>query len=197
MRVKTTNWDALAAAKPNDAVAARVTSRSSDTTADDSFVVPAQMFHSPNPPEMWNEDELSGIDLNWFHKFVGMRIGKLTVVGKNLDPPGRRGKARWVVRCDCGTYEHRMAASLRNPGAGFHACLRCSHDHRIKERLEALGPLAVEDFVDGERPGRIFVDPNNDRRIWSKHPFEGCVVYVREDVARREEDERREAGNDG
>lgn len=34
---------------------------------------------------------------------TGKRFGRLTVVGRAPDSPGRPGEARWFCRCDCGS----------------------------------------------------------------------------------------------
>lgn len=42
-------------------------------------------------------------------RVIGGRRGRMTVVGYAADQPenGHR-QARWVARCDCGNYEHRV-----------------------------------------------------------------------------------------
>lgn len=53
-------------------------------------------------------------------KLVGMRNGRLTVVGLYAD-----GISAWVVRCDCGDYETRTAKAIRNPKNFGDRCVKC------------------------------------------------------------------------
>jgi hypothetical protein len=54
---------------------------------------------------------------------LGQRRGRMTVVGYAAEQPAGKGNARWVVRCDCGNYEHRTRI-LR--WLGTHADDRCA-----------------------------------------------------------------------
>lgn len=39
---------------------------------------------------------------------IGTRRGRLRLIGYAADQGGGSHGARWVVRCDCGNYEHRV-----------------------------------------------------------------------------------------
>jgi hypothetical protein len=67
-------------------------------------------------------------------QLVGTKFGRFVVVGL-LDGPKRSLGARWVVRCTCGTYETRVAKSIRNPENQVDRCQECRNLERLK--LEA------------------------------------------------------------
>lgn len=62
---------------------------------------------------------------------TGKRVGKLTVVGLAADTPD----TRWVVKCDCGAYEHRKSKVLKAApnGDSAHQCGACAHAEKIKK----------------------------------------------------------------
>lgn len=53
-------------------------------------------------------------------QLVGMRCGRLTVVGMHATRLGA-----WVVRCDCGDYETRRAKAIRNQNNHGDRCTLC------------------------------------------------------------------------
>lgn len=68
----------------------------------------------------------------------GIRFGSFRVVGLGEQGVGRRGNAPWVVRCDCGRYEHRTAKAIRNPRNTEDACNICRHTAFLKRRMAYL-----------------------------------------------------------
>lgn len=74
--------------------------------------------------EVWSDLPLPTRAASGPFVLTGRVFGRLTVVGLGVTPPGRRVKeGRWVVRCQCGSYSHRKAKSLRE-GASL-MCSRC------------------------------------------------------------------------
>lgn len=55
-----------------------------------------------------------------FCNLKGVRFGRFTVVGLSRDV-----KARWVVRCACGTYEMRTAKAIKNELNTVDCCEKC------------------------------------------------------------------------
>ena len=145
--VRTTDWDALAAAKPNDATAGRVVAPSTDNYAP-AVQFPPGYFHSDVCPPLVSrlpEDVQALAD-----EYVGERIGRLTVVGL-ADLRRGKEKAKWVVRCDCGAFEHRGMKAIRETlrsgqrGAATQ-CFVCAHTEKVA-KLAAEGGRTVEDFM--------------------------------------------------
>ncbi len=66
------------------------------------------------------------IPSNADHTLLGRRRDRLTIIGYAADQPaGKHKPARWVVRCDCGNYEHRSSI-LRWLGTDApDMCLEC------------------------------------------------------------------------
>jgi len=54
---------------------------------------------APIPPVSWRNPQ--------FRDPTGLRRGRLVVLGYAAEQGGKKKGARWVVRCDCGNYEHR------------------------------------------------------------------------------------------
>jgi len=66
--------------------------------------------------------------------FTGLRFDRLTVIG-HVDEPGRKNGARWLVRCDCGTYETRRTPALAGRMRADRAsCQRCDYLLHLKKR---------------------------------------------------------------
>ena len=58
---------------------------------------------------------------------TGKRRGRMVIVGYAADQGGAAGKTKWVVRCDCGRYEHRTRI-LRWLGTDApDLCRECRH----------------------------------------------------------------------
>lgn len=115
-------YDKLISSVPVDSAAARVLGRGVHwepaKTLKDNYVramAPLPMMQPPpDAPQV-----------------VGLRFGRLRVVG--YGGTGANG-AKWVVRCDCGAFEHRRLAALKRstverPGMCFH----CDYLSEIKK----------------------------------------------------------------
>lgn len=57
-----------------------------------------------------------------FVDLTGARAGRFTVIGVARD-----FSARWVVRCDCGTYSTRKAKAIKNAENTQDRCEHCRH----------------------------------------------------------------------
>ena len=57
---------------------------------------------------------------------TGVRFGRFVVVGLPADL-----NDRWVVKCDCGNYEHRRAKAIRNLANNVDRCNVCRKTHYI------------------------------------------------------------------
>lgn len=65
----------------------------------------------------------------------GFRACRVVVVGYagRSNGGGKRGKARWAVRCDCGQYGHFKAGYLRSAKGRANAmCPRCDYANELK-----------------------------------------------------------------
>ena len=72
---------------------------------------------------------------------TGRRIGRFVVKGLGLKRPGD-GKAVWVVRCDCGAYEHRTSRTLKKGDTGRTMCSHCDYLAELKAgRVPNRGPF--------------------------------------------------------
>jgi len=107
---------------------------------------------------------------------AGMTIGRLTVIrylGDKVDKEGMTVHSRWLVRCQCGTYELRRARSLRELGSSVdmcHAqCVECQNFAKLRGQkppdlwretpIDTVPLLAGanEVFTAGEKFGRLTV----------------------------------------
>lgn len=125
MSVRTTNFDAIAAAAPLNREASTVRDGSGD---------------------IWSEPDVSGGQLHWKEPpqplearpkgvgdISGAKYGRLTVVRYH----GRSGVSTpvrvWLVRCACGDYEVRREKSIiralqgDTPPVTEHSCRVCEH----------------------------------------------------------------------
>lgn len=123
--MRTTNFDAIAAAAPLDRQASVVRDGSGDLWS--GKVKPTtRHWDAPPPPEAARPDHVED--------FAGRQVHRLTVVryhGK------RKGGGHWfLVRCACGDYELRRDKFLRDPpmreGQQEHACEACDYLAHIK-----------------------------------------------------------------
>ena len=96
-----------------------------------------QMKHQPGhrsydapPPCIPAESYPTGTG---FVDLRGAEFGRFRVIGYmgRLDPK-KTGKAQWLVRCACGTYETRTKRAIENPANGHDACRECLHLQRLK-----------------------------------------------------------------
>lgn len=58
---------------------------------------------------------------------MGQRFGSLVVLGLQAEPRKGGTKAAWVVRCDCGAYEHRKAKTLTKGDPKRWHCSNCDY----------------------------------------------------------------------
>ena len=115
-----TDFDRIAASVPVNKQAARVAGRGVHYQS--KFQPPKWQISVENPlPFTLNINPLSGIS-------VGMRVGRMVVKGYG----GKVGQeAAYVVRCDCGKWEHRKARALKTPQKPL-MCFNCHNLEWIK-----------------------------------------------------------------
>ena len=85
-------------------------------------------FFSPLCPPL-REPLRNSLDL------TGVKVGRFTVIGLSML------LGRWVVRCQCGNYEHRRSKAITNPKAPGDRCSECWNLAYLKRReyLERTG----------------------------------------------------------
>ena len=101
---------------PADRVAGRVLGSGEHY---DRIVRDPRHVHLKSPPEL----RTTGLQLK-DRALIGATVGRFTVIGI-LKEHGRKGRARWVVRCQCGDYEFRSAKAITNPENGGDRCMDC------------------------------------------------------------------------
>lgn len=162
-RIRTSNWDAIAAAVPSDQTAGRVVGQSQ---AEDEFAPPPGVFHSPDRPSLMAREEIRGPSdgevsraRENYDKWVGLRIDRITIVGLDAGYRTSADKLRWVVRCDCGIYEHRKTRALgraiahaENGRAEEYACRACLQTGNVPVRHAKEGGQPVERAAAPEDP---------------------------------------------
>lgn len=105
--VRTTNFDAIAAAAPLDRTASVIRDGSGDLWEPSIPETFKRWFAPPvMKPRAWLLAR-SAVAA----QLLDRRFGRLVVLGV-LDEPGKTEKAAWVVRCDCSYYETRKAKTL-------------------------------------------------------------------------------------
>lgn len=149
------DFDHVAPLRPVDLTAGRVASAGAHW--DPKIVLPPGYMHWDAPPPMkpFVDNRNNESDL------TGKQIGRFKVLGL-LD--GKKGEARWVVRCVCGDYEVRRSIALKvalNVGefaSGSDCCIVCQHHDKIKRVYAVEGSRPISQFVDGklidDRPKR-------------------------------------------
>lgn len=119
-------FDAILASVPSDATAAKVTGRGEHW--DPKKAVRDTHIHSEVPlpfTDIPNDPGTVGLR-------AGLTFGRLTVLGKHIAKRAWDGKARYVVRCVCGSYEVRSARAIRNADPKA-SCEACSYQRTIRE----------------------------------------------------------------
>lgn len=76
----------------------------------------------PWPPLARGQDNLTGF-----------MFGRLTVIGLAAEKTKSSAGAAWVVRCTCGTYEHRRTAFLRRGNSRRAMCSECDRAEQTEE----------------------------------------------------------------
>jgi len=100
---------------------------------------------------------------------TGQRFGRLVVLGLGATKNQKCGHpqaAAWVVRCDCGAFEHRTAKALRKPGdPDRHMCLHCT-------RLEYLKKKSLEKwkYENPHTSGLEQSQPGSEEAVARRHP---------------------------
>ena len=73
---------------------------------------------------------------------TGQRFGKFFVKGLSATAKQGNTPAAWVVRCDCGAYEHRKAKALRSMPSDKLHCSHCEYLAELKAgRVPNRGPF--------------------------------------------------------
>lgn len=62
---------------------------------------------------------------------TGTRQGRLVAIGMHHDR-----NDRWVVRCDCGSFELRTARAMKNPANSADKCVKCRRLDQAKRHHE-------------------------------------------------------------
>lgn len=120
--MRTTNFDALAAAAPLDRQASVIRDGSGDLWEAN---VPATVNRWLAPPALKPvETFLAGASADLAKELIGKRFGRLTVLGVWADGNPKKN-ATWVCRCDCGYYEGRKVRGLQGGGEDQMACHAC------------------------------------------------------------------------
>lgn len=154
MSIRTTNFDALAAAAPLDRQASTIRDGSGDLWEAKISETTKRWIA---PPPLKPLASLSPPGRAFAREMVGQRFGRMVVLGV-LDDGGERKQASWVCRCDCGYYETKKAKSLRSPQESkCSACIgleqlqtldRARSTTETRKRDEAL----LDRIAAGDRP---------------------------------------------
>lgn len=143
--MKTTDLDRVFSSAPTNAPAARVTGKGIHYEPN---VSQGQRDTFDVPPKIVNLDNKSDAARSVASELIGLRRGRITVIGLAADH-NKKKRSRWVVRCDCGKYEYRKAKALRNSEGnerGF-MCTVCEHGEKQKWKYENMGPRPLREFL--------------------------------------------------
>lgn len=117
-RARSPDWDAIAAATPNDVVAARVVAQPKEELGNDGY----PHWRSRICPRIRTREECEPEQRVAYDTFVGVTYGELTVIGpmakrprylKKLFRNSGEKSGVWVVRCSCGWYESRLGKNIK------------------------------------------------------------------------------------
>lgn len=121
--MKSTDLDAIVASVPIDKTAARQMSGGIHWTPSVNLGRARAHMDAPRVRRVPIEGE----------NLIGLRAGRLTVVGAYDDPAGSKSKGRkWQVRCDCGQYEVRKGRALKQLKNPDECCSQCEYLVQIK-----------------------------------------------------------------
>lgn len=68
-------------------------------------------------------------------RLIGARRGRMQIMGYALEQSANKPHgARWVVRCDCGRYEHRTRIMRWLQGVTEDMCRLCLHRNDLKSK---------------------------------------------------------------
>ena len=144
--MKTTNLDAIITSAPLNGTAARVLSQRGEHYYIE--LKPSPHKHWDIPPAMLSVAEMTRLNPQhgaMARATIGRRFGRLTVVGYPEEQNPKK-KARWVVRCTCGSYEIRKMPSIKR-GAAEAMCMKCEKVEYFKDRYRRLGSKGIDEFV--------------------------------------------------
>ena len=125
--MRTTNFDAIAAAAPLDRSASVVRDGSGDAY---EGKVPSWHEHWTAPP--LPEGRFSG--RNGGDDLTGVRFGRGMVVVRYHR--SHRNGAQWLVRCPCGDYELRRSKAVRSAD-DEHVCQACDWFRHVQYQRDA------------------------------------------------------------
>lgn len=94
---------------------------------------------------------------------LGQVFGRLTVIGK-ADPIGKRKRAAWLCRCECGVEKVVKADALK---AGHTQSCGCLNDEKRKERAAGLWAPLV----------KYHPSETSARRVWKKRYSDGNLSF--------------------
>jgi hypothetical protein len=137
--MKTIDYDRLASSSPlnKDAALAR-DGRGEHYDADAYRGDNAQCWDAP-PAMVAVPPAVAGL--------VGVKVGRLTVLGLRPTKPTGKRPASWVVRCVCGTYTTRTARAIKNPANVNDMCARCDRTRILRWRAANPAWLAARKEV--------------------------------------------------
>lgn len=122
-------FDRILTSVPIDKTAARQLSKGEHWEPD----VKITQRHWDTPPKLRKKYKGS-------HSLIGVRSGRLTVVGyfgRKQSPNGKTKGAQsqlWLVKCDCGDFETRTGKALKKKKSGQDRCENCQYFERMKRR---------------------------------------------------------------
>ena len=121
-RIRTMDFDAVAASTPLDATASAVRDGSGEIY---EVRVPAHIAHfiAPPRPQMDRPDDVEDL--------TGIQRGRFTVI--RYHSPAKDG-GKWLVRCACGDYELRRAKAIRRGDDQDMSCFCCVHTDTLRRR---------------------------------------------------------------
>ena len=139
--MKTTNWDAVAAAVPNDATAGRVVGQGNVESGDEP---PPRCPPIKPRSDVWDRQILATFD-----ELVGGQYGRVRVIGLSYGK-NRRGRSLWVVRCGCGTYMEMGAKTVRR-FRDRNGCSECRTFAEARQKYDENGGRSVDEFAEWVR----------------------------------------------
>lgn len=129
MSIRTTNFDALATSAPLDRQASAMRDGSGDQW---EAKIPDYHLRWIAPPALRPVASLEPNAQVLAASLIGQRIGRVVVLGILLEET-RKKKARWVVRCDCGYYEARIAKVLGSGDPARMMCAACDKVDQLRQ----------------------------------------------------------------
>lgn len=149
MRNPKSSLDRVITSVPQDATAARVTSKG-------THYAPAIKYGDVDhrdirPPVILPEQMGNPQGTAFARTIIGKRMGRLTVIGLAAEQTGKaargKGNKRWVVRCDCGAYEFRKAKTITQDLDTDKMCRDCHDLEWKKEQYKKLGAKPISEFI--------------------------------------------------